>query len=232
MSNDKETFTKVFEELLSKSIEANKVFLNEGARFIKRLSNQDLKANNFNIFQRELLSNTLSDYVKLNLNYFNNVVDLGLNFIKNVNNTENDSNQNKDDTGVANNPSFVLEKETEAGQSVSFQFLLDNVKEESVTCRLIHSGFSLQADPSSVKDPVATGFKTVFTPQTFDLHPGESKSVSIAISIPEETVPGLYTSKVQVKGFEPAYFSIQITVTKTQKKQTPNGGKKEKSGRK
>lgn len=225
MSNEKETFTKVFGDLLTKSIEANKVFLNEGARFVKQLSNQDFKPTN--IFQRELLSNTLNEYIKLNLNHFNNLVDLGLNFIKNVNNKEGDRNQTKDDADVANTPSFVLEKETEAGQSVSFQFLLDNVKEEPVTCRLIHTGFSLQADPISIQD-----FKTVFTPQTFDLKAGESKSVGIIIHIPDETVAGLYTSKVQVKGFEPAYFSIQITVTRTQKQQTRNGGKKEKSGRK
>ena len=225
MSNEKETFTKVFGDLLTKSIEANKVFLNEGARFIKQLSNQDFKPTN--IFQRELLSNTINEYVKLNLNHFNNLVDLGLNFIKNVNNTETDRSQNKDDADAANTPSFVLEKEAEAGQSVSFQFLLDNVKEEPVTCRLIHTGFSLQGDPTSKQD-----FKTVFTPQTFDLKAGESKSVSIAIHIPDETLPGLYISKVQVKGFEPAYFSIQITVTRTQKKQTRNGGKKEKPGRK
>lgn len=224
MSNEKETFTKVFGDLLTKSIEANKVFLNEGARFVKQLSNQDFKPTN--IFQRELLSNTLNEYIKLNLNHFNNLVDLGLNFIRNVN-TENDRNQNKEDADVVNTPSFVLEKETEAGQTIDFQFLLDNVKEQSVTCRLIHTAFSLQADPTSVKD-----FKTVFTPQTFDLKAGESKSVGITIHIPDETVPGLYTSKVQVKGFEPAYFSIQIIVTQTQKKQTRNGGKKEKSGRK
>lgn len=225
MSNEKETFTKVFGDLLTKSIEANKVFLNEGARFIKQLSNQDFKPTN--IFQRELLSNALNEYVKLNLNHFNNLVDLGLNFIKNVNNTETGRSQNKDEADVTNTPSFVLEKETEAGQSVSFQFLLDNVKEQPVTCQLIHTGFGLQADPTSIKD-----FKTVFTPQTFDLKAGESKSVSIAIHIPDETLPGLYINKVQVKGFEPAYFSIQITVTRTQKKQTRNGGKKEKSGRK
>lgn len=225
MSNEKETFTKVFGDLLTKSIEANKVFLNEGARFIKQLSNQDFKPTN--IFQRELLSNTINEYVKLNLNHFNNLVDLGLNFIKNVNNTESDHSQNRDEADVTNTPSFVLEKETEAGQSVSFQFLLDNVKEAPVTCRLIHTGFSLQADPTSIKD-----FKTGFTPQTFDLKAGESKSVSITIHIPDETLPGLYINKVQVKGFEPAYFSIQITVTRTQKKQTRNGGKKEKSGRK
>jgi hypothetical protein len=228
MSNEKDSFTKAFGDLITKSIEANKVFLNEGSRFFKQINTQDLKANKFNFFQGDVLSNAVNQYVKLNLGHFNNLVDLGLSFIKNVNNTaENDSTREKNNEDVDNKPSFILEKEAVAGESVNFQFLLDNVKEEAVICQLINTGYSVQANPSSTKD-----FKTGFKPQTFDLKAGESKSVNITIDIPDETVPGLYISKVQVKGFEPAYFSIQITVTEKQKKQTSNGGKKAKPNRK
>lgn len=227
MSNEKDFFTKTFRDLITKSIEANKVFLNEGSLFFKQINTQDLRTNKFNIFQGNVLSNAVNEYVKLNLNHFNNLVDLGLSFIKNINSTaESDSTQTTGEKDVTNSPSFILEKETTAGGPVIFQFLLDNVKEEAATCQLINTGYSLQSDPSFIKN-----FKTVFNPQTFDLKAGESKSVNIAIDIPEETVPGFYTSKVHVKGFEPAFFSIRLTVTEKQKKQTTNGRKKAKSNR-
>jgi uncharacterized membrane protein len=217
MSDEKQKFfTNNFEELLNKSIEANKTFINEGVRMFKQFSNRE-KPTNLNVFQNDLLTKTFNEYVKLNVTHFNNLMDLGLNFVKNINPAQKENQETED----ISSPSFVLEKTVTQGESVSFQFLLDNVKKETVKCQLIHSGYSSQTDPSSVQN-----FKTVFTPQSFELSPGESKPVSIQIDIPVEAPPGNYSSKVQVKGFEPSYFSIQLTVIKNQKKASTNVRKK------
>ncbi|MBC7874805.1 MAG: hypothetical protein H7Y01_12460 [Ferruginibacter sp.] len=222
MSEEKTTFTKSFEELLNKSIEANKIFMSEGTRLFKKLANPDKQPQNLNIFQNELVTKTFSEYVRLNVNHFNNLIDLGLSFVKNSNQTDTVGKKETDP-----GPSFILERTTEPGNPVVFQFLLDNVKQETVACRFIHSGFFLQPEPSPENN-----FSTGFTPLSFELKAGESKQVTINVLVPEATAPGLYISKVQVKGFEPAYFSIQLTITEKQKKQTPDGGKKEKSTRK
>jgi hypothetical protein len=226
MSNEKEAFSKVFEEALNKSIEANKVFLDESSKFFQQLGKKDAPAK-LNIFQGDALTNAFSQYMKLNLDHFNNLVDLGINFIRNVNNTSPVNNEPTPETDTTNHPSFVLEKETEAGQQINFQFLLDNVKQEPVTCQLVHSGFT---GPSGDTRP--GDFKIDFTPPVFDLRAGESRSIDIAVNVPADTPPALYSTRVQVKGFEPAYFSVLITVIEPIKQPTPDGGKKEKSKRK
>ena len=63
MSNEKETFSKALGEALNKSIEANKVFLNEGSKFFRQLGNRDVP-NKLNLFQGETLSNAFSQYMK------------------------------------------------------------------------------------------------------------------------------------------------------------------------
>lgn len=75
-------------------------------------------------------------------------------------------------------------------------------------------------------------FEIGFNPQAFELKPGESKPVNIHIKIPENTLPGFYYCKVQVKGFEPSYFAIQLTITAKQNTPNKNVGKKAKPKRK
>lgn len=225
MSNEKETFSKVFEEALNKSIEANKVFLNESTRFFQQMTNRDTP-NKLNLFQGETLSNAFAQYMKLNLDHFNNLVDLGINFMKKINDTAGTSEQASPGAST-DSPSFVLQRETEAGERVNLQFLLDNVKQQPVTCQLVHTGFNGPSAPS-----ILNSFTAEFTPHMFDLKAGESRPIDINVNVPPDALPGLHSTRVQVKGFEPAYFSIEITVIESQKQPTPDGGKKEKSKRK
>lgn len=80
MADEKSTFTKSFEELLGKSIEANKIFINEGTRVFQQMANG--KKNDFNLFQNETITNAVKEYVNLNISHFNKLVDLGLNMVK------------------------------------------------------------------------------------------------------------------------------------------------------
>ncbi len=220
MNEEKIPFSKTFEELLTKSIEANKLFITEGARVFKQFTKQETPINP-GIFKNEAITKAFNEYVTLNVNHFSNLINLGLSFLKNSSPGENEKSED-----VTDNPSFILEKNGAPGEVVSFQFLLDNVKQETVTCQFIHSGYVMQENPSNIQD-----FTTQFTPLSFQLKPGESKPVSINTHIPEGTAPGLYISKVQVRGFEPAYFSILLTVTDTIKP-TAHARKQAKPGQK
>jgi hypothetical protein len=218
MADTKSTITNGFEELLTKSIEANKIFINEGSQFFKQFSSKDNAAQNFDFLKNEAVKNTFNEYVKLNVNHFNKLIDLGLSFVKNFNTNQPSPEQPANDAVDA--PSFVLASTTKQGQKVNFRFLLDNVKPDVVNCQFINSAYTLQSTPTN-----AINFATKFTPQAFDLNAGESKTVAIEIDVPQNTAVGLYTSKVQVKGFEPTYFSIEITVTEAEKKPTTNARK-------
>jgi hypothetical protein len=225
MGDEKTTFSKSFETLLNKSIEANKILISEGTQMFKKFTSTEKQhKKNINIFQNELLTKTFNDYVKMNVSHFNNLIDLGLSFVKNINSNP---DVKQDENDADSDPSFILEQTSEEGNVVSFKFLLDNIKNETVKCHFVYSEYILQSDSSIQKD-----FATEFYPQTFELSTGEAKPISISINIPDNTTPGLYKSKVQVKGFEPAYFAIQITVTKKTKKTVANERKRPSSKRK
>ena len=220
MGEEKASFSKIFESLLSKSIEANKVFLKEGGRIFEDLSKSKNNTNFLNILNNEVVKDSFNEFVKINTNHLNNMIDFSLKFVDKMKNSDSSESTTAADI---EEPSFILEKSVEAGNIVNFQFLLDNVKTETVKCELIHNGYTLQSDVEKIEN-----FNTEFSPQSFELKEGEAKPVMISILIPANTNPGFYKNNVQVKGFEPAYFSIQLTVTEKVQEDKSNASKKTK----
>ena len=51
---------KTLENLLNKSIEVNKSFIEEGAKLLKRYSESGKQFSNLNVFQNKVLSNALN----------------------------------------------------------------------------------------------------------------------------------------------------------------------------
>jgi hypothetical protein len=219
MSEEKSAFTKDIEELVNKSIEANKVFMNEGTRLVKEFSSKAGNKEPVNLFQPELISNAFNAYAKLNLQHLKNMIDLGVSLAKQAG-----TPKQQDNSGTSKStepgPAFILKGAAEAGSKTSLQFVIDNVKEQDSSCTLANTDYTLQTDFS-----VHQSFVTSFTPQSFVLKPAASQTVMIDISIPSKTLPGLYVSNVQVKGFEPTYFSIHLSITEKQKKKTTDGSK-------
>ncbi len=223
MSTSKDPLASLFEETLKKTVEANKIFLQEGSAFLRNISSPEKGAATVNRLRNDALTNVLGELVKLNLKHYNNLVDLSVGFLREVNHPEAGQPQPAEQPGA---PGFVLEAEAIAGQTVDMQFILDNTKADTVYCELVHSDF--QAEQSGLPIEFALQFK----PQAFSLPPGESSTVYINLRVPESVSTGLYTSKVQVKGFEPAHFLIRITVTETIKQPNSDGGKKERQHKK
>jgi hypothetical protein len=217
MSEEKSSFSKDIEELVNKSVQANKIFMAEGTRLVKQLSNKAANKEPINLFQPELITDAFNAYTKLNIQHLKNMIDLGISLAKQAGNPTSQDNSNTKATEPS--PAFILNGTADAGTKISLQFLLDNVKEQAVTCTMVNTDYILQSDFSVRQD-----FKTGFTPQSFVLQPAASQTVIIDISIPANTLPGLYYSNVQVKGFEPTFFSIDLTVNEKQSKKT-NGSK-------
>ena len=217
MSEEKSSLAKDIEELVNKSIEANKIFMAEGTRLVKQLSNKAANKEPINLFQPQLISDVVNAYTKLNIQHLKNVIDLGVSLAKQAGHTQPADNSNTKTPGPG--PAFVLNGNAAAGSKTSLQFLLDNVKEQAVTCTMVNTDYILQSDFS-----VHPVFETRFTPQSFLLQPAASQTVVIDISIPANTLPGVYISNVQVKGFEPVFFSIDLNITDKQSKKT-NGSK-------
>ena len=204
MSDAKSSLAKDVEELISKSVEANKVFMNESSRMLKQFTLSGNKTNPF-VLNTNFLTDAFNAYAKLNIQYMKNMLDLSVSLFKQAGVQSNDtSTQN---TAEQVQPSFTLTAETEAGNKVALSFLLDNIKQEEAHCTLINTPYHLQDNKDVIEE-----FDTLFTPQSFNLKTNERQKVNIEVSVPANTSAGVYEGNVQVKGFEPAYFNILITV--------------------
>jgi hypothetical protein len=221
MSEEKSSFAKNVEDLVSKSIEANKVFLSEGTRLVKQFTDPTAKKENINLFQPELVTNAFNAFAKLNIEYLKGLIDLGLSVTKQAGTQATDNAPSSANTDAGPGPAFVLQSDAMAGSRVTLQFLLDNVKKEPVLCQFVNTAYQLQADATQNQE-----FKTDFSPQNFTMEPGDSKTISIVVSIPANTAAGSYSSNVQVKGFEPVFFSIVLNVTQQQTKKQVHGSRK------
>ena len=209
MSEQQSTITQDIENLFKKTTEANKLFLTESVKFVKQLSSSKIKGEELFTTQKQLLKDAVNLFVKLNIQYTSNLIDLGVAVTKrlnqNLNTKENSSSEQRDSSD--NKPAFVLNISGAAGETVTAQFLLDSNKEEPVICNLKQTEYTFENDPS-----VKEIFETTFNPQSFEILQGQSQKVDINIKIPDDVKEGVYLSNIQVDGFEHTFFSLYITV--------------------
>lgn len=224
MEKEKSTLAKDIEEFVNKSMEVNKFILNESSKFVRQFTKPGEKKNP-TALNTNFLTEAFTAYTKLNIQYMKNVMDLGVSLVNKAGEQQTSADDSTTTATTENTeapPSFILNGETDQGGKLSLNFLLDNIKQEAVLCTLINTDYSLQNEIS-----VQENFVTTFTPQSFTLGTGDRQRVNIEINIPTNVKPGIYTSNVQVKGFEPAYFSMIITV-KEITIQTPANDRKSK----
>ncbi|WP_346237022.1 hypothetical protein ABDK00_012715 [Niabella insulamsoli] len=201
MSETNTPLQKDIEDLVNKTIEANKIFFNESARLLKQMASDPGSTKTIPVFNNDFLSKAMNAYASLSVRHLKNMIDLGLSLTRQA------SSSTEPDQPEDTAPAFILKGACVAGAAVQLQFVIDNDKKEMATCELVHTDFLLQPGAS-----VKGAFTTVFTPRSFELQPGGSQAIVIDIQTAKRSVPGLYSSRVQVKGFEPAFFSIELTI--------------------
>ncbi|WGK64230.1 hypothetical protein [Croceiramulus getboli] len=197
------------EQLLEKSFELNRQYLNQSAKLFRDLSKRSSSGSNPLIFQPDLYRKAVSAFAKANLEYYNQLLETGLSLTEELVSGAPQAEEEHP------RPAFVLEAEARAGEQAQLQFVLENTKAEAAICELVHSPFKAVDDATEVNS-----FKTTFTPQQFEQEAGASNTVDIAVQIPKNTPPKTFYSDVTVLGFEPSFFRMLITVlspTKTSK---------------
>lgn len=213
MKKEKDDFSKDVESIFRKSVEINKDYLRQSTELAKTFGSSGRDLKNFKLFQPEMMLGALTSFTKMNLDHYKNMMDLGFALTKKALIPSEEDETPQDETPFEE-PSFILSETIYAGDSVNLQFLLDNVKQEEASCELVHSEYVDINNTESIHN-----FPTVFRPQSFKLAPGVSQTVVINISV-DITIPaGTYESKVQVLGFEPAYFLIRLTIVEKLEKE-------------
>lgn len=227
MENEQSTLANDIQDLINKSIEVNKIFLAETSKLVSEITAPGEKKTS-TVFNRDLFSEAFNSYAKMNIQHMKNMLDLSASLVQKANTRDTTpAAEPAEDANDTASPAFVLKGEAKAGEKVSLDFLLDNIKQEDVLCTLVHSPYILESDNSKTEN-----FPTTFSPQSFPLKTNAKQRIIIDISIPTTALPGTYLGNVQVQGFEPAYFSILITVKEASKKTTRNGRKKKAKSRK
>ena len=205
MSKQKDDFSKDVESIFKKTIEINKQYLKQGTDLVKECGSSGKELKNFNFLQPDVMMAAATSFTKMNLDHYKNMMDLGFALTKKAFNPSSEENQQDEDDNTEE-PSFILSATTYVGDTVSLQFLLDNIKKEEAICALVSSEYVDEEATISLNLP------TIFKPQSFNLAPGVSQTVQIQIPIINDIKLGTYQSKVQVIGFEPAYFLIRLTI--------------------
>ncbi|MEX6686802.1 hypothetical protein QTN47_04810 [Danxiaibacter flavus] len=210
MNEKQPTITQELEQLFQKTAEANKIFFKESTRFVQQLGSSGQSGEDLFNKQKQLFGDALKSLVQLNIQHASNLLDLGIAVAKRFNQSSNTSGadvSSTDENAVVTEPAFVLTAVTSPGETANVQFMLDSSKAEPVSCKLIKNKFILQEDRS-----VQADFETLFTPQSFQLLPGEQQRVEISVQVPGDVRPGIYISDIRVEGFEHIFFQLNLTI--------------------
>lgn len=220
MSDKQDTIANDLNDIVKKMVEINTQYLKEGSNLVSQIGSSGKQAKTINPFQPELITGALTALARLNLNHYKNVVDLGFEFSKKIINSDLGSTNGTDVPSEKTEvkPSFILKEKVVVGSSVVLQFVLDNTKKEEATCTFKNLEFSNENDPNDTHN-----FKTTFTPQAFNINPGDSQAIKIEVKVGVKVQPGNYQSKVQIIGFDAAHFLINLTVLKKPTKTKKDG---------
>ncbi len=188
------------EELFKHTIELNKKYINQSFKLINQISQQGTLDKNVFTFKPDLYTRAIKTFSRMNLEYYNKVMDLGFSFADGM--LFNNAN-----SGQPEEPSFTLRGSAIPGSGVKLQFVLENTRVSEVACELRNSRF-INVINLQEEERIATRF----TPQAFRQDPGSSHTVDIALDIGKGVKPGTYSSDVSVIGFEPTFFEIVLEV--------------------
>jgi hypothetical protein len=197
------------EQLIKKTTEANKVFFSEGNRFVKNFDASSMKSGDLFENQKDLFSDAFNTFMKLNIQYASNLIDLGLAMTERMNQSASagEAQEAYEKSATTSEPVFVLQVSGKPGDDVRTEFQLDSNKEEAIECQLVQTPYMMEQDPIVQKE-----FETTYNPQSFILNSGKPQKVKISIKIPGDAKQGDYVSNVQVLGYEQAFFSVVLEV--------------------
>ncbi len=202
------------EELFKHTIELNKRYINQSFKLINQMGQQGNLDKNVFTFKPDLYARAIKTFSRMNLEYYNKVMDLGFSFADEVlfNNVQ---------SAQQEEPSFTLRGSGTPGSEVKLQFVLENTRNSAVQSELRNTPFI-----NEINLEEAEGIATRYTPQVFRQEPGGTHTVDITLNIGKGVKPGTYSSDVSVIGFEPTFFAMVLEVVPTAKNATHAKAKK------
>lgn len=185
-------------DIAKQVIEINENYVNKSIDMIAKLKDHSVSEKITNIDQDTIVG-IFNRLVKVNLECYSKLMDFGFEATNQLLSAKNETTES----------SFTLSGHLKPGGSLDLSFVLDNTKSENVFCQLENSSF-LNSDNQQESPDI----EVVFSPQSFELLPGATTKVLATCSSGKQTTPGTYYAYAKVIGFEPAYFTIVLTIEK------------------
>lgn len=221
MNRKKSEINSDLEDLIKKTIEINTRYFKEGSEIVREMGSTGTgSVSDLNIFQPDQMANAFTAMARLNLQHYQNVLDLGLQLTRQAV-SGSDSGTRGGTEHQSHGPAFELTGTFDEDRKATLDFLMENTLDHNVTCEFKNSEFVSDDD-----EETRYSFRTGFSPQNFKMQPGDSKKVTIQVEAGADVLPGNYTSRVEVFGFEPLFFLIELNMPEEPTKKSGDGRKK------
>lgn len=192
--------TQNVEDITKQVLDINRKYINKSVDIIGKLKNGAAAEKITNIDQ-DLIADVFAGIVKLNIDYYSKLMDYSFSITDRILSPQ----TTEEEVGS----SFTLSGKGNPGATIEMGFVLDNSKEEKVFCELQSTRF-INADDETENPEISVSFQ----PQSFELEAGGAANIGVICNISKEAATGTFHSFVKVLGFEPAYFTIVITIEK------------------
>lgn len=192
--------TQNVEDITKQVLDINRKYINKSVDIIGKLKNGAAAEKITNIDQ-DLIADVFAGIVKLNIDYYSKLMDYSFSITDRILSPR----TTEEEVGS----SFTLSGKGNPGATIEMEFVLDNSKKEKVFCELQSTKF-INSDDETENSEISVSFQ----PQSFELESGGAANIGVICNISKEAAAGTFHSFVKVLGFEPAYFTIVITIEK------------------
>ena len=211
-SDKQNDFLKGFQKIMEKSIEANTQILKATSETFTNLLSKSPEWADLEKLNKSVLNNTISDFMEINMNYAENLIDLGVQlsadvaaFVESLNKKE--STEPMVDEKVKASPKkSELRLSGQKGETLVANFTLNSSADTDQKGTFKATRCTAEASGKS------TNIRLKFAPQSFKIAPGGKADIEITANIPKTTASGSYRSNVVVEGFEDTQFDVVIYV--------------------
>lgn len=223
-----------YKSLLEKSGEANKAIMDEAGEIFRKILNNKIELSQISEFNNEVMRNAVTNLLRLNIAYTENLLNLSVITSKSINNffdqDKSTSRTQEKEQVVAEekiqNTKNVIPLSAHQGETVTTYFTIENGERHVQTGRFIFNKFI------SETGNFAENIQLKINPVKFDLPAGHSTDIEMIITVPEKMITGNYKNTVIIEGIENSEFDIALEVVKQPEKKLPAKKKKSATAKK
>ncbi len=203
---------KGIQKIMEKSIEANTQIMKATSETFTNLISKKPEWSDLQKLNTDVLNNTISNFMEINLKYAENLIDLGVQLSNDVSSFVESLDKKEASEVVVEDKVKAMRRKSELrlsgkrGETVVANFELNSSSDEE------QKGTFKATRCTSDDTGKLTNIRLKFAPNSFKIAPGGKVDIEISATIPKSSQAGSYRSNVNVLGFENTQFDVVIYV--------------------